>query len=576
MKIKYSLIVAFVLILIFTECTLEPALDEMIKDEQVWKDRDFTTGIINDAYAVLPSFYTDEWKGFLDCATDNAVTNDYSSPIKKLGEGAWTASNNPLNTWEVCYQQIANINKFLEYEPSILFSNDSAKNEKLHKRLRGEAYFLRAWFQFELLSRFSGPSTNGIMLGFPIVLNYTDDIRKKALPRSTFDDCVKQIENDIDSSLLYLPEKQYAGKDDVVLGENQIGRAYKLVALSLRSRLSLYAASPAYTVNKTAVEKQLLWEKAALDAMEAINESGTLPTVNISGDIYTNPSHAEIIWRKFQPEDNSPERENFYPSIWGYGRTNPSQQLVDAFPMRNGYPIDEAVNYDKKNPYENRDNRFSLTILFNDATFGSNPKPQIYVGGLDHESTLNQRTSRTGYYLRKFMNPAVNIIPGTTASTAKHYYVFFRKAELWLNYAEAANEAWGPNENPLGMSKTSKVALGELRRRAGISQPDTYLENTAAAGVDKMRLLIQNERRIELCFENQRFFDVRRWLLPLDSLNQTIKGVVITKDLETEKFDYAYYDIEQRNFQDYMYYGPIPEQEIYTSGGVIEQNLGWK
>lgn len=556
-------------------CGLEPELDEMIKDEHVWIDRDFATGIINGAYAELPSFYTDEWKGFLDCATDNAVTNDFSSSLKKLGEGVWSASINPLNTWDNCYRQIANLNKFLEREPIISFSNDEEKNIKLHTRLRGEAYFLRAWYQFELLSRFSGPNASGDMLGYPIVLKYTNDIKTKAIPRNTFDECVKQIGDDIDSALIYLPAKQYAGKDDVVLGDNQIGRAYKLVALSLRSRLLLYAASPAYTLNKSEVEKQALWEKAALASMDAIVESGTLPSISQSGDIFTNPAHAEIIWRKFQPENNTPERENFYPSIWGYGRTNPSQQLVDAFPMRNGYPINESITYDANNPYVGRDTRFTLTILYNDAVFGSNAKPQIYKGGADYESISNQRTTQTGYYLRKFMNPTVSITPGSTASTAKHYYVFFRKAEIWLNYAEAANEAWGPDSNPLGLSKTSQTALSELRRRAGITQPDTYLNNMVASGYVAMKSLIKNERRIELCFENHRFFDLRRWLTPLAELNQPVKGVVITKNTSENSFTYDYVDVENRNYLKHMYYGPIPEQEVYSSEGIIEQNSGW-
>lgn len=572
---KANTIYIVFILLFYYGCSLEPELDEMLKDDDVWKDRDFATGIINSAYDELPSFYSNEWGAFLDCATDNAVTNDYSSNLLRMSTGGWTASYNPLNTWQRCYVQINNMNEFLEKEASISFSNDDEKNIKLHKRLRGEAYFMRAWYQFELLSRFSGPNYKGEMLGFPIVLNSATDITRKVIPRDKFEDCVKQIGNDIDSSLVYLPEKQYSGKDDVVLGETQTGRVYQLVALSLKSRLLLYAASPAYNINKSEEEKKSLWAAAAVASMDAINAAGTLPAISTSGDIYTNPSHAEIIWRKFQPEDNKPEKENFYPSLWGYGRTNPSQQLVDAFPMRNGYPIDEASTYDPSKPYSGRENRFALAILYNDATFGSNSKAQIYMGGADFESTLNQRASRTGYYLRKFMNPAVNIVPGTTASTAKHYYVFFRKGELWLNYIEAANEAWGPEENPLGLAKTAKVALSELRRRAGISQPDAYLNTTATSGYEAMKKLIQNERRIELCFENHRFFDIRRWLLPVSKLNETVQGVIITKNDANNTFTYTYQDVEKRDFRDYMYYSPLPEQEVYSSNGIIEQNSGW-
>lgn len=572
MKTKHIYLISILFLII--GCTdLEPNLYTAIDDDVVWKDRDFAMGVLNDAYNQLPAFYTDELGTFLDCATDNAVTNEFSSGLISMATGGWTAQNNPINSWTLCYTQIRNLNQFVEKSQEISFSNDVTKDSLIHKRVKGEAFFLRAWYQFELLSRFSGIDDNGYLLGFPIVLEALSDEELKTVQRNTFDSCVAVIKNDIDTALVYLPEVEYAGSD-VVLGATQTGRAYRLPALALKSRLLLYAASPAYTTTKSTVEKQALWENAAVTAMTAIKAKGALPAVSTSGDLYTNPNHAEIIWRSYQPDSNAPEKDDFMPSLWGNGRTNPSQQLVDAFPMKDGYPISQSTTFNPANPYANRDNRFGMTIVHNDATFGS-VKAEIFAGGKDAESSGQTRATRTGYYLRKFIVPGVVITPGLTATTTKHYYAFFRSAELWLNYAEAANEAWGPDADPLSLGKTAKAILAELRKRAGIATADPYLNQKATAGKDDFRILVQNERRIELCFENHRFFDVRRWLLPLSELNQNISGVLITKD-DSNEFSYQPIPkVEARKFFNYMYYGPLPEQTIYTSGGAIVQNAGW-
>ena len=213
-------------------------------------------------------------------------------------------------------------------------------------------------------------------------------------------------------------------------------------------------------------------------------------------------------------------------------------------------------------------------MLYNGASF-SGTTVETFAGGKDAESAAFTRATRTGYYLRKFLDPAVVIDPAQTASTSRHYYALFKRGEIWLNYAEAANEAWGPDADPLGLGKTAKAALAEVRRRAGIAAADPYLSEVTASGKAAMRTLVQNERRVELAFENHRFFDVRRWLLPLDVLNQQVKGAAITKSNAgalSYQLDKA---VENRNFKSHMYYGPLPEQEVFGSNGVIVQNAGW-
>ncbi|MBN2818053.1 MAG: RagB/SusD family nutrient uptake outer membrane protein [Bacteroidales bacterium] len=571
--IKIYYFIAILGVFIYGCDSLEPEFDRSLSDEQLWSDKDFTLAAITEAYDQLPAFYTDEFGGFLDCATDNAVTNDFNSDLVSAGIVGISELNNSINSWENAYRQIRTLNQFLEILPNIDLAIDPSLNEQVTQRSTGEAYFLRAWYQFELLSRFAGIDESGNLMGIPIVLKPLSEDELASVGRSTFDACIDQIIADIDESLTYLPENQYSS-NDVVLGEQQVGRAYKLAALSLKSRVLLYAASPAYTVGKNDTEIKALWVKAARAANDAMLKIGNLPSINSNGSLYKEPNHDEIIWRSFQGDSNSPERENFMPSLWGNGRTNPSQQLVDAFPMKDGYPITKSSLYDPSNPYTSRDNRFGLSIIYNNASFGGKVA-QIYVGGNDYESSSQPRATRTGYYLRKFINDNVNVVPGEDNSSEKHYYAFFRCAEIWLNFAEAANEAWGPTEDILGLGRSAEIALAELRSRAGITGNDPYLTDQANGGKESFRALVQNERRIELCFENHRFFDVRRWMLPLNVLNEGVKGVKITKNGDTNfSFEYQI-NVESRKFESYMYYNPLPEQVIYASQSAITQNKGW-
>ncbi|HAZ04320.1 MAG: hypothetical protein A2W90_23255 [Bacteroidetes bacterium GWF2_42_66] len=573
MKIqRYLCYILLITALLCSSCeeVLDTKIDANYSAEDVWKDRDFTMGILADGYDNLPTFYNVFSGAFLDCATDNAVTSDYTSSIIDFAGGSWNSESSVLDSWEDCYTQIRNMNLFLEKAPDVEFSVKPNTNEVIRKRVKGEALFLRAYYESELLFRFSGMTADNKLMGFPIVTEVLPEGVNNLVARSEFDACVDQIYNDIDNALLYLPEK-YAGNDPE-LGTSKIGRATIPIALCLKSRVALYAASPIYTVNKNDEQKKLLWEKAATAAMNAINATGTsLP--DLSAAMYENPDHAEIIWRSFQGATNTPEKNNFIPQLMGKGYTNPSQQLVDAFPAKTGYPItDQRSGYDQNAPYSNRDTRFSLSILYNGATF-SGKTVEVFAGGLDNELSRSTAT-RTGYYLRKFLSESVTFVPGVAATTAKHYYALFRKAEIWLNYAEAANEAWGPSSDPKGLGKDALTTLKAIRKRGGIPVADPYATEQALAGKETFRSLIQNERRIELCFENQRFFDIRRWALPLNSLNEPVKGVTVTKNGSTFTYNFGV-NIENRNFKDYMYYGPIPASEIQSANGIVKQNKGW-
>jgi hypothetical protein len=165
------------------------------------------------------------------------------------------------------------------------------------------------------------------------------------------------------------------------------------------------------------------------------------------------------------------------------------------------------------------------------------------------------------------MASGVNLNPSSPVSTA-HTYTLARMTELLLNYAEAANEAWGPDGDPNGYGFTARSKIGELRARAGVTAPDPYLASVTTQA--EMRELIRNERRLELCFEDFRFWDIRRWN-DISTLQAPVKGVFIT--LADGNYSYTYSDVESRAYSADMIYGPIPYNETLKYD--IVQNKGW-
>jgi hypothetical protein len=202
----------------------------------------------------------------------------------------------------------------------------------------------------------------------------------------------------------------------------------------------------------------------------------------------------------------------------------------------------------------------------------------------DTEDNIDSRrgfSTRTGYYLKKLLRDDVSANP-SSQSPQNHIYPRIRYTEMYLAYAEAANDAWGPDADPTGVGFTAYDVIKAIRERAGIGKDefgrdlpggDKYIE-TVKNDQAKMTELIRNERRLELCFENKRFWDMRRWLLPL---NEPIKGMKIEKvdpNDPNSPLKYSVIDVEERKFEDYMYYGPIPREEI-LKWDKLKQNRGW-
>lgn len=571
--------------LLATACDYENEIDDSFDEEFTFTQPANIQGILMNAYGELSNTIVDDYGGdFLDAATDNAVTNSYGNGVYRLGAGGLTPHNNPIGQWSNAYNQLRNIHIFFEHGlgDNVTYDLVSEAADQLKRdNLKGEAFYLRAWWSFNLLQAYGGKTAEGEALGYPIVLDQlTEDEATdlEAVTRNSYEECVTQIVKDIDSAMVYLPFN-YVGSDPTT-GLASLGRADQRTALALKSRVSLYAASPAYqsddvvelidmgqynVVDETTyIEK---WKTAAMYAQEAIDQIGDFTSLNV-GHFSSNTTPAEFIWRSFFTS-SALENNNYPIGERGAARTGPSQNLVDAFYTVNGFPIDDArSNYDSANPYDNRDPRLYLNVLHNGSDF-NNRTLETYINGEDSQEAYTRNT-RTGYYVRKWLSLTPGLISVDNSSSSRHYNPYFRRTELFLNLAEAANEAYGPTATGDNVTQTAVDIIKSIRTKAGITN-NTYVDEVAALGKDAFRELILRERRLELAFENHRYFDLRRCLLPL---NETVQGVKITKNTD-ETFSYETIDVEERPFNNLkFYYAPLPYDELSKSPNMIN-NLGW-
>jgi hypothetical protein len=562
----------------------EPAIENFKDVNQMEAEPDFAQGFLTKAYSGLSGYYNNS-----EYATDDAVVNANSDAFRTMATGGWTSRLwTSINEWNRSFSGIQYLNQFLAKVDKVNWASDEARAKLLATRMKGEAYGLRAILHYQLLRAHAGYSIDGELLGIPYLTHYLSANDDLNLPRLSFKACVDSIYKDMDAATKLLPldyedmsevpAKYRVITEDVGVYNRAMGKNFRLlvsgrIVEAYRSRLALLAASPAY------IEAQAgTWVDAAKYAAAVINDHGGLSSLAPDGVEYyaaaiadnlkegANPQ--EILWREnIQSSSNSQEIDNFPPSLNGNGRMNPSQNLVDAFPMANGYPITNAASkYDAAHPYAGRDPRLSKYIIYNGSREGvNNDVISTVAGTTDGIDKVEQRSTRTGYYMKKRLRMDVNTTAGSVTQKP-HYNPRIRYTEIFLNYAEAANEAWGPKADG-GNGYSAYDVIKAIRKRAGVGgDSDPYLEQCATSQ-EKMRELIYNERRLELCFESFRFWDLRRWK---KNLNETVKGINWKAD-----GTYELIDVEERKYDDYMYYAPIPNSEILKYSN-LKQNKGWK
>lgn len=550
---------------------LDPGYDEYLDKDEVFKSYTYSLNYVRAMYSYLPGGYHSIGGAMEAALTDEAKHSDESSSIQIMNNGSWD-SRTYLDAWTWGYNYagirrvhvfLENVNKAVFLDPNSYKQNGGvAINDSMRRAFRAEAKFLRAFYYFELLKRYGDPAKN---LGVPIVpeksLAITDTLD---YARNSYSECVNYIVRDCDSAALRLPGGKSLNSD--------YGKATKGAALALKSRVLLYAASPLANPTND-IEK---WKLAA-DAAKAVmklNQYKLIDDMTGSTDnllsIFTKPNNDEVIFSSSVSESNSLESMNYPPGFSGRGLTNPTQDLVDAFETNAGYPITHpSSGYKATDPYYRRDKRLEYFIFYNGLKIGTT-SIDPYVGGKDG---INGRpgSTKTGYYLRKFMDPAADILTNRTKAT--HFWVHFRYAEILLNYAEAMAHVYGPKTAPTG-ELTAFAALKQVRNRQlankTTNRTPAFIENLTT---DEFLAYVRNERRVELCFEGHRFWDVRRWKLGETFFNKPIRGMKITKSA-TNALTYEVIQVENRVFDQKMYSMPIPYSEMLKSQKLV-QNEGW-
>lgn len=558
----------------------DPENENISTFDRVYTDPGFAEGLLISAYARVPTNNL----SFNDVATDDAVTNDKNNGYLRMATGEWSALYNPVSRWTDANTAVIYLDQLINIIDSVEWKWSNSEINSLYvKRFYGEAYALKGVIQYHLLQSVAGYDKEGNLLGIPF---YKDD-KNFNIPRATFEESVNQIYSDFNKALEYLTMDDYqdigsaselptgyAGVNidnyNEVFGKELNQRISGRIVKAYKARLALLAASPAFSPNNDAA----LWQNAANYAGQVLSSIGGVSGLDPNGhrfydaalvdgiNLASGADSKEIIWRRSITASNSRELSNFPPSLFGQGNVNPTQNIVEAFPMANGFPIkNSSSGYDPENPYASRDPRLSLYIVYNGGTI-SGQKIYTGVGGGQNARDSISTSTRTGYYLKKLLREDVNLDP-TSINTKKHYEVHMRYTELFLIYAEAANEAWGPDgTGPFSFSARDVIAA--IRKRAGIAQPDAYLASITTK--EQMRELIRNERRLELCFEGFRFWDLRRWK---SDLTETAKGISINGNSMTV------INVENRQYDNsYMHYGPLPETEL-TKFDALIQNRGW-
>ena len=599
-------------LLAFCSCNdmFEPADENNRQLEDMTEESKYAHGLLIYAYSRLPYITTCQ----TDVATDDAVTNQTTSAYLLMAStpDKWAADYNPMSVWDECKDGIQYVNLFFTIVEKVKWAPSAVSKQQMFiDRLKGEAFGVRAVLYYYLLQAHGGYADDGQLYGVPIILTPEDGSSNYNQPRATFADCVKQIYADCDSAMALLPYDyaDISSKEDIPEKYSNLGAIvsnYNLVfgtksrnlmsakvAEAVKAQVALLAASPAFRDQSGVTSAE-----AATLCANVLKRIGGLEGFDPTGNIWyknktkLDPSAAEmpeILWREDRHKNATQERENFPPTLYGQGRINPSQNLVDAFPML-GLPITAGNSgYDPKNPYTNRDPRLSEAVIYNEMTFR---KTDIYTGTYprvsedgklveyDDNIEYGAYSTRTGYYLKKLLRDDVSPLSSSLIEQ-HHIYPRIRYTEMFLAYAEAANDAWGPKADPTGVGFTAYDVIKAIRERAGLGKDfmgmplpegDAYLEECAGSK-EKMTDLIRNERRLELCFENKRFWDLRRWMLPL---NETVKGVRIDRNDATDEKTYTIIDVERREYDNsYQCYGPIPKSEVLKWSNLV-QNKGWK
>ncbi len=541
----YSILLLFMLTMA-SSCTkdvLDKSPTDRFSDDAVWKDKNLIEAYVNNTYRLMPTGNTYGAQKLASAGTDELYGRGGSQTFINMGNitpsslgnlNYWTGSTY-FNFWLV----ITNCNIFLDNIETSPITDSEMKD-----RMTGEMKLLRAFAYFKLVAFYGGVP----LITKPFGL--TDDFM---ISRNTYDECMNFVISELDEAAALLPTTYPAA---------QQGRLTKGAALAAKSRALLYMASPLNNPSNSAAK----WQAAA-DAAKAVIDMNLYSLFPDYKNLFllANSYNSEAIWSR--PYNYTLLREaaylelSQYPNGYsGYGQVHPYQDMVDSYEMVSGKLPKDDPSYDPQNPYVDRDPRFYMTILYDGAPFKDRPVETFLPGGRDsREGPISSwNATETSYYLRKFIDESVTN-PGTQVQ-GNSPFIFFRYAEILLNYAEA--------EYFLGDETTCREYINMVRSRPGVEMPDVTESG------DALLERLQNERKIELSFEEHRWFDIRRWKIAPIVMNTPATRMDIRKDLTTGVRTFTVQTMYQRGFTDKNYLIPIPQAEIEKNANLV-QNPGY-
>lgn len=587
MKNLKKYILGITLFLYATSCStdfLNPAPEDRFGESAVWQDPALVEAFVNEMYRGLNHGIRELMLGSL--ADESQFIHNYGSSqvvqsnltsgdIGSFGRGDFEEFN-----WVVLYARIRQINLFLAKIESVPFTDENWRS-----RLKGEVHFLNAYFYHNLVRLYGG---------VPLVKKAYGLNDEFLIARSSLDESIQYVVEEADLAASLLPTSYSTGNGD-------IGRATKGAALALKSRILLYAASELYNnptwagaysntelISSKTGSRTAKWQ-AAKDAAKAVMDLGLYSLQNTGnptkdyGDLFLIKDSKEAIFSRFFIksrgwEDGAlPGLANGPNGYHNWGGNTPIQELVDDYEMTDGTKFSWSNPTHAAAPYENRDPRFAASILYDQAIWRPRPSdvkdidpigkviirrvetaPGVFTEGLDTRDgpIEDWNGGYSGYYMRKFIDPTVVHEYAAAGGNQEAPWHFFRYGEILLNYAEACIE--------LGQEAEAKTTLNLLRTRAGMPA----VTESGAALVDRLR----NERRIELAFEQHRYFDIRRWMIAPQAMGRNANGIVIVDPL-SGPVTYTKNKVQDRAWNNKMYFLPIVLDEINRNKDLIQNPM---
>lgn len=571
---------------------LQPS--DKFSDEAVWKDPALMQLFVNNIYLGVPhgfsnimmSSVVDETMYNADFGSSN-VTKSLLSPSDYgiFDENYWTGNRQRGMNWSMVYKFIRSANLFFEKSVEAPFTSEEEKN-----KLKGQVHFLRAYLYHNLVSMYGG---------VPIVKSTYGLTGEFNVPRNSFEECINFIVADLDTAASLLP---------IEMTGNDVGRATRGAALALKSRVLLHAASDLYNsdgswaggfpnnelLGYTGGDRTARWQ-AALDAAKAVIDLGQYAVympepasaeeaMKNYTDMFLQKETTEDIFVRFFTPKIDENWDGYNPGLYnnpngwhGWGSNTPVGQHVDAYEMSDGGEFDWSNPAHKAAPYENRDPRFYASILFDGAVWRPRQSDAVardpigvvqtsyvekpdgtVVAGLDTRNgpLEDWNGTYTGYYMRKFIDPAVD----AQYNKQDQPWRYIRYTEVLLNYAEAAME--------LGMEDEAKTYINMIRKRA-------FMPNITESGA-ALEERFRNERRIELAFEDHRYFDVRRWMIAPDAYTDA-EGVSIRHKVDASgnviESTYTPVMVQDREWKPSFYLFPIKLDEMNRNDQLIQNPL---